>query len=68
MGYDAETDTLYTIEGNSSQQVSLHSYENASNNGYVYGYCSNGGSSQNLVIGEGYTVDDFTQGTDLPIT
>lgn len=67
-GYDAETDTLYTIEGNSSQQVSLHSYENASNNGYVYGYCSNGGSSQNLVIGEGYTVDDFTQGTDLPIT
>ena len=67
-GYDAETDTLYTIEGNSSQQVSLHSYENASNNGYVYGYCSNGGSSQNLVIGEGYSVDDFTQGTDLPIT
>lgn len=41
MGYDAQTDMLYTIEGNSGDEVRLHTYYDCRNNNYIYGYCDN---------------------------
>ena len=69
VGYDAENDILYTVEGNSSDSVAMRCYHNATTtNGYIYGYCSNGGDSSTLVLPDEYTTDDFSEGNNYSTT
>lgn len=49
VAYDLQNDTLYTIEGNSSDMVKLRYYSSMRNNGYVHGFGVVGGNSYGVI-------------------
>lgn len=62
VAYVESTETLYTIEGNSGDKVSLRYYPNMRSNKYVNGFGIVGGNSSGTIR------PGATEGTNLPIT